>query len=165
MQKNSVKKEPLNRSILQDHSATCLCAVAAAYQKYIPIPLLRQITANESGAAAIETIASLAGKSGFTVELARMNAQHLREAHFPAIAQVMSGNSIHYVVLYGLRWKKVSVLNPPEKAIRREWIVHFERRWTGMLLQLRPTPESIKHSRLAAFQLHLKKLLHRLKWN
>lgn len=148
----------------QDYGIACLCTVAATYHKYIAIPLLRQLQVTASNGTNLDDIARTAGKSGFKTDIRHLNARHLRHLHFPAIAQVMSGAAIHYVVLHGIRWKKVSLMEPPEKVIRRENIAHFERRWTGVILQLRPIPENNKRWGLFAIQTYLKAFWFRLRF-
>ena len=165
MQKTIVRNNDAPEVYKQNHSIACLCAVVAVYHKYIAIPLLRQMQVMANHGTNMDDIAQIARKSGFTTEISRMNARHLRHAHFPAIAQVMSGPTIHYVVLHGVRWKKVALMEPPEKAIHRENIQHFERRWTGMILQLRPIPESNKRWGLFAIQHYLKAFWFRLRFH
>lgn len=164
MQNKIVINNEVSQLHPQDYSMACLCAVAATYHKYIAIPLLRQLQVTASHGTDMDNLARIAGKSGFKTDIQRMNARHLRYAHFPAIAQVMCGATIRYVVLYGIRWKKVSLMEPPEKAIRRESVAHFERRWTGMILQLRPIPENNKRWGLFAIQTYLKAFWFRLRF-
>ncbi|WP_348771370.1 NHLP family bacteriocin export ABC transporter peptidase/permease/ATPase subunit [Azospirillum sp. SYSU D00513] len=117
--------------------AAALAMVMAHHGLWIPLPELRETCGVSRDGSRASNIVRAARRHGFTAKGFRCEPQHLGDFPMPAIAFV---NMNHYVVLEGVRGRKVH-LNDPAAGRRVLTQAEFDAIFSGVLLTFEPNAE------------------------
>ncbi len=151
MAKNLVKQQDLT-----DCGAACLASVAAKYKLNIPIAKIRQFAGTDHMGTNMLGLVEAATKLGFEAKGVKCILSGLNKIPLPAVAHLsVNANLHHYVVLYKISKKHVTLMDPADGKMHVKTISAFEKEWTGVLLLLLPTEnfrkENIKVSHAVKF--------------
>lgn len=139
----------------KDCGAACLASVAAHYKLKMPIARIRQYAGTDKKGTNVLGLLEAAQKMGFQAKGVRGVAESLDKIPKPAIAHVelkkVNGVDItsygegavfhHYVVIYKVTDKYVTVMDPGDGKIHKKAKKEFMDEWTGVLVLLLPTEQ------------------------
>ncbi len=128
-----------------DCGAACLGSVLASYGIKRSLSRLREETQGREGAT-LEELAVAAERVGFKSTLSSRSLAELGSVTLPAIAY-WNGN--HYTVLYAVGPETVH-LGDPAAGLRTLPREEFLRGWSGILIELEPTPALRRRESLEA---------------
>ncbi len=116
--------------------AACLAMICAYYQKWIPLEQVRaDCGVSRDGSSALNVVKA-ARSYGLEAKGYRYEPETLREQGvFPCIAHVGFN---HFIVVRGFKGNKAYV-NDPARGERTMSFDEFDREFTGVILQFRPT--------------------------
>lgn len=142
------------RTLIKQHDVTdcgaaCLASVAAHYKLRLPIARIRQYAGTDQKGTNMLGLIEAAQKLGFQGKGVKGTVENLPKIPLPAIAHVIvkktsqpAGSSLHhYVVLYKVRDKKVTYMDPGDGKLHTKSIDAFKQLWTGVLMILLPSEE------------------------
>lgn len=125
-----------------DCAAACLASVAAYHGYRLPIARIRQLASTERTGTSVLGVVEAATRMGFAAKGVRGGPDSLAAIPVPAIAHVVLGNGLHhFVVLYGVGKRRITVMDPATGRLCRLSHAEFRAQWTGVLVLLVPAPE------------------------
>ncbi len=124
---------------IRDCGAACLASISAYYKLKIPIARIRQYASTDKRGTNVLGMIKGAEKLGFDAKGVRGGMDALPDLPLPAIAHVIVKEQLqHYVVIYKVNHKKVTVMDPGDGRMHRYSLEDFEKIWTGVLVLLQP---------------------------
>lgn len=124
---------------MRDCGAACLASVAAYYQLKIPIARIRQLSHTDTRGTNVLGLIQGLNALGFYAKGVKGGMDALTAIPLPAIAHVeVKGNLQHYVVIYKVDRKYVTVMDPDLGRIEKYKVSDFEKIWSGALVLLEP---------------------------
>ena len=115
----------------------CLAMVATHHGLKTDLPTLRKRFSLSLKGATIMDLTRMAGQLQLTPRALRAELEHLPQLQLPC---VLHWDLNHFVVLVALRGSK-AVLHDPARGIRRLSLPELSKHFTGVVLELTPTPE------------------------
>ena len=115
----------------------CLAMVATHHGLKTDLPTLRKRFSLSLKGATMMDLTRMAGQLQLTPRALRAELEHLPQLQLPC---VLHWDLNHFVVLVALRGGK-AVLHDPARGIRRLSLPELSKHFTGVVLELTPTPE------------------------
>ena len=115
----------------------CLAMVATHHGLKTDLPTLRKRFSLSLKGATMMDLTRMAGQLQLTPRALRAELEHLPQLQLPC---VLHWDLNHFVVLVALRGGK-AVLHDPARGIRRLPLAELSNHFTGVVLELTPTPE------------------------
>ena len=139
-----------------DCGAACLASVATHYGLRVPISRIRQYAGTDRSGTNVHGMIEAAGRLGLTAKGVRAPIDALSRVPLPAIAHLLlPGGLPHYVVVYGSRRGRISVMDPRDGSVSKVRQEAFRDLWSGVLILLAPhedfEPGTATRSRAARF--------------
>lgn len=129
---------------MMECGSTCLAIVFKSYGYRDVRQFLSQQMQVSTDGTDLLAVAELAEKYGFDANGYQLEIDELEQLHFPCIAHV-DGN--HFVVLYKMDRSFVYV-SDPAVGLYSMSLDDFYDRWTGVVLELKPTKDIFKNDEL-----------------
>ena len=123
---------------ITDCGAACLATVAMTHKLKIPITTIRQFAGTDRRGTNVLGMIEAAQHLGFEAKGVKGNLEALIEVPLPAIAHVIIGDLLHYVVIHKITEKKITVADPA-KGIVSYTPEEFQKIWSGVLILLTPS--------------------------
>ncbi len=124
---------------IRDCGAACLASISAYYKLKIPIARIRQYAGTDKRGTNVLGMIKGAERLGFDAKGVRGGLDALPDLPLPAIAHVIVREQLqHYVVIYKVTQKKVTVMDPGDGRMHTYSLEEFEKLWTGVLVLLQP---------------------------
>ena len=122
-----------------DCAAACLAMICLYYKKETSIAGLRDMMGTDLKGTNLSGLAKGAEKLGFQTEAVRVDRKGFAsDFTLPAIANVYTSEGLsHFVVIFKKSCKSV-VIGDPAKELKKISIDRFYRKFTGVLLLLKP---------------------------
>ncbi|MDQ6828836.1 MAG: peptidase domain-containing ABC transporter [Gemmatimonadota bacterium] len=125
-----------------DCGAACLASVARHYGLALPIARVRELACTDQRGTNVLGMIAGAERMGLSAKGVRGGASALASIPAPAILHLsLAGGRHHYVVLYGVTSKRVTVMDPADGRVHRIPRDMFAERWTGVAILLAPSAE------------------------
>ncbi len=115
----------------------CLAMVATHHGLKTDLPTLRKRFSLSLKGATMMDLTRIAGQLQLSSRALRAELDHLPQLHLPC---VLHWDLNHFVVLVALRGGK-AVLHDPARGVRRLSMAEVSKHFTGVVLELTPTPE------------------------
>jgi ATP-binding cassette subfamily B protein len=137
-----------------DCGAACLASVAAHYKLQIPIARIRQYANTDKKGTNVLGMIEAAERLGFQAKGVKGVVESLSKIPKPAIAHVAKKEGLlHYVVIYGVTDKHVTVMDPGIGKTEKLKLSDFLKEWTGVLMLLLPTEQfEVGNQKISTFQ-------------
>jgi len=124
---------------ITDCGAACLASVAEHYRLKIPVSRIRQIAGTDKRGTNVLGLVQAAEQLGFQAKGAKGDVENLSKIPLPAIAHVvLKDNLEHYVVIYSVKKRELTYMDPADGQMHRETIESFKEKWSGALVLLLP---------------------------
>jgi ABC-type bacteriocin/lantibiotic exporter with double-glycine peptidase domain len=134
--------------VLQHDATDCgpaaLATVAAFHKKRCSLAAIREAAHTDRQGTSIAGIIAAAERVGFDARGVRASFEALPQAALPAIAHWREGARNHFVVLFKVRGRRITI-GDPAQGLRRLDVVAFRECWTGVLVLLSPAPRLKEH--------------------
>jgi|LGVF01.1.fsa_nt_gb ATP-binding cassette subfamily B protein len=125
---------------LTDCGAACLASVAKYYGYRLPLSRIRQYASTDKKGTNVLGMVEAAEKLGFSAKGVKGTFESLFKIPKPAIAHVIVKEVLHhYVVIYGITKKHVTLMDPHDGEIHKIPHDKFKKEWTGVLVLLMPS--------------------------
>lgn len=145
--KNVGKKITIKQRDITDCGAACLASVAAYYDLKVPVSRIRQFAGTDKNGTNILGLIEAAEKLGFQVKGAKGKLASLSNIPLPCIAHIILHNGLnHYVVIYKVSKRNISVMDPGSGQIQKKSIEEFISEWSEVLVLLIPGEKFIKEN-------------------
>jgi len=139
------RKEAVKQRDLTDCAAACLASVAAHYRLQLPVSRIRQYAGTDKSGTNVLGLLEAAKKLGFEAKGAKGQLDSLYKIPLPAIAHVVVKNQLqHFVVIYEISKKRVTIMDPADGAIHKKAISEFQQQWSGVIVLLLPDTSFVK---------------------
>jgi ATP-binding cassette, subfamily C, bacteriocin exporter len=133
-------KTKIKQHDITDCGAACLASVAAHFKLQIPITRIRQYANTDKKGTNVLGMIEAAEMLGFQAKGVKGVPESLAKIPKPTIAHVIKNEKLHhYVVIYAVTDKYVTVMDPGPGKIEKIKIEDFLKEWTGVLILLLPT--------------------------
>ncbi len=142
-----------------DCGAACLATVALRFGRRFSLAQIRECACTDGGGTNILGMLGAARRLGFEARGVKAGPEALGSLPLPAIAHVVSGALLHFVVVHRLTPTHVVIADPARGLVRMSRD-EFRSIWTGVLVLLAPDPGASRDE-LAPFP-PLRKRLFRL---
>ena len=140
---------------ITDCGSACLASVSASYGLQMPIARIRQYASTDKRGTNALGMVEAATKLGFTCKAVRGAPQSLSKIPLPSIAHVIREQLQHFVVIYKVKPKVVTFMDPEDGRFHTMPTEAFVQQWSGVLLLLVPDEsfrrENLKESSLRQF--------------
>jgi ATP-binding cassette subfamily B protein len=124
---------------ITDCGAACLSSVAGHYKLKLPVSRIRQIAGTDKRGTNALGMVKAGEQLGFNSKGVKGTVESLPKIPLPAIAHVVLKNGLHhYVVIYSVRKKKLTYMDPADGQMHQETIEAFQKIWSGVLILLVP---------------------------
>jgi len=125
---------------ITDCGAACLASIATYYNSSIPVSRIRQYSGTDKQGTNVLGLIEAAERLGFQAKGAKGPLESLSKIPLPAIAHVSFTNGLqHYVVIYKVTKKYVTIMDPADGKIYNKKIEEFSVEWTGVVVLLLPS--------------------------
>lgn len=121
---------------IKDCGAACLASIGSHYKVNLPIAKIRQYAQTDNRGTNVLGIIQGAEKMGFTAKGVRGGIDALANIPLPAIAHVVVGEQQlhHYVVIYKVTKKEITVMDPAYGRMEKYSYEDFQKIWSGVLI-------------------------------
>lgn len=154
------KKICIKQHDITDCGAACLASVSASYGLHIPIARIRQYASTDKRGTNALGMVEAATKLGFTCKAVRGAPESLSKIPLPGIAHVIREQLQHFVVVYKVKPKDITFMDPEDGRFHTMSTEAFLKIWSGVLILLVPDEsfrrENLKESSLQQFMQLLK---------
>lgn len=154
------KKFCIKQHDITDCGAACLASVSASYGLHIPIARIRQYASTDKRGTNALGMVEAATKLGFTCKAVRGAPESLGKIPLPGIAHVIREQLQHFVVIYKVKPKILTFMDPEDGRFHTMPTEAFLKIWSGVLILLVPDEsfrrENLKESSLRQFMQLLK---------
>ncbi len=124
----------------KDCGVACLATISKTYGQKLQLSKIRDIAGTDSYGNNVYGLVKAAESLGFSAKAIKGTRENLlTEFPLPAIANVLTEDSLqHYVVIHKIDKKKV-IIADPAKGLRKLSFDEFAGMWTGYLIVLKPS--------------------------
>lgn len=140
---------------ITDCGAACLASVAASYGLHLPIARIRQYASTDKCGTNALGMVEAAVKLGFTCKAVRGGPDSLDKIPLPGIAHIVRNQLQHFVVVYKVKPKAITFMDPEDGRFHTLSKENFQEVWSGVLILLVPDEgfrrENLKASSLQQF--------------
>lgn len=140
---------PVRQRDLTDCGAACLASVLGYFGNLQPVSRIRQIAGTDQRGTNIVGMIQAASHFGLEAKGAKCAVENLPLVPVPAILHWKLPNGLHhFVVLDKVRKRSVRFMDPGDG--RMHWMTTglFQKKWTGILILLSPSPGFQAENRL-----------------
>jgi ATP-binding cassette subfamily B protein len=130
----------IHQNAANDCGPACLAMVAAFHGRQHSIAAIGELAGTDRQGTSLAGLVQAGKAIGFEARGVRATADALDRVDLPAIAHWSEGGRHHFVVVYRLRGKSVTV-GDPANGIRNLSRREFLDSWTGILVLLHPTAD------------------------
>jgi ABC-type bacteriocin transporter len=124
---------------ITDCGSACLASIAEHHGYRMPISRIRQYASTDRKGTNVLGMVEAAVRLGFTAKGVKGPFESLYNIPLPAVAHVVvKGGLHHYVVVYAIDKKHVTVMDPGDGRVHRLSHDAFREQWTGVLVLLVP---------------------------
>ncbi len=125
---------------ISDCGAACLVSVAAYYDLYIPVSLIRQYADTDKQGTTLSGLITAAGKLDFIARGAKAANSDLNGIPVPSVFHLVIENRLqHFVVVYEIGKNCVRVMDPACGKLIKFSSGEFKKCWTGVVMLLMPS--------------------------
>ncbi len=136
MHKNDVK---IKQYDITDCGAACMASICAYYGLKFPVSRIRQYAFTDKKGTNILGLIEAATRLGLSAKGVRAKPEALKLIPKPAIAHiVVKGVLQHFVVIYKVTDKYITVMDPGDGEIHKRSCEEFLKEWTGVLVLMEP---------------------------
>ena len=137
--------------------AACLAMILAYYNKWIPLEQVRADCGVSRNGSNAKNILIAARNYGLEAQGFRLETEDFKEdGEFPCI---IHWNFNHFVVLDGFK-KNKAIINDPAKGVVEISMEDFDRSFTGICIQMKPSETFVPDGRQKSLGDFIKKRLH-----
>lgn len=141
------KNTKIQQHDITDCGAACLASISAHYGLLYPIARIRQYAYTDKKGTNVLGLVEAAEKLNFTAKgvKATLNAIKKRMIPLPAIAHINIKEKgwFHYVVIYKITDKHITVMDPAYGEFQSWTYEEFEEKWTGVIVIIEPKTEFV----------------------
>ncbi|HET8656511.1 MAG TPA: ABC transporter transmembrane domain-containing protein, partial [Longimicrobiaceae bacterium] len=123
-----------------DCGAACLRSVTSHYGLRLPISRIRQLASTDQQGTNLLGMIQAAERIGLTAKGVKGPPECLAKIPLPAIAHLVEGTLHHFVVIYRVTPRRITVMDPTDGRVHRRGHEEFGAAWSGVLLLLAPAP-------------------------
>lgn len=135
-----------------DCGAACLASIAQWYGLCLSIARVRQYAHTDAHGTTALGLTRAAGRLGFSAKGVRCAREGLAALPLPAIAHVVRRRRQHWLVVYGVNAKRVTIMDPTAGRPEHTERARFESEWTGVMVLLAPAGRVEGEQRLSVAQ-------------
>jgi ABC-type bacteriocin/lantibiotic exporter with double-glycine peptidase domain len=133
------KRVRIKQQDITDCGAACLASVAAYYRLIMPVARIRQLASTDQKGTNVLGLIEAAHKMGLQAKGVKGTLESLIKIPKPTIAHVVvKGTLHHYVVLYEVTKKSITLMDPSDGRLHKQTYDQFKQVWTGVLVLLLP---------------------------
>src|SRR5882762_8639764 len=133
------KRIVVSQRDITDCGAACLVSIASYYHLRIPVTRVRQYAGTNKQGTTISGLIDAAEKLNFQTKVGKGTVDSLSKIPLPAIAHIKLASGLHhYVVVYKIEKKLVTIMDPAQGRLYKEKIGDFLKKWTGIIVILLP---------------------------
>ena len=135
-----MKRARIKQHDSSDCGAACLASICSYYGLRLPLTEIRHLAGTSKDGTSLLGLLEAAKKLGFEAKGVRGSDKSLYKIPKPAIAHItLEGNLHHYVVIYGVDRRNITIMDPSSgRLIRMGWS-EFLSLWHGILILLFPS--------------------------
>jgi len=123
-----------------DCGPACIVSIAGFYRLQVSVSAIRQYASTDKHGTTVLGLMEAAEKLNFQVKAGKGDSSILEKIPLPAIAHVKLENGLnHYVVIYKVTKKRVTIMDPAIGRIYREDKEDFFKKWTSIVIVLLPS--------------------------
>lgn len=130
---------------ISDCGAACLSSISAYYKLELPVSRIRQMACTDQRGTNVLGMVEAAEKLGFAAKAVKAldtegqpNLDSLSKVPKPTIAHIVKKDLRHFVVVYAVSPKKITVMDPATGEMENYSPEEFSQLWTGILILLVP---------------------------
>jgi ATP-binding cassette, subfamily C, bacteriocin exporter len=128
-----------------DCGAACLASIARYYKLQFPVSRIRQYAGTDKRGTNVVGLIEAAEQLGFQAKGVKGSFDSLSKIPKPCIAHVVLDNKLHhYVVIYRVGKKHITILDPADGKLHRKTNNEFQKIWTNVLVLLLPAERFVK---------------------
>jgi ATP-binding cassette subfamily B protein len=125
---------------VSDCGPACLASVAAYFGLYIPVSRIRKYAGTDKQGTSLRGLIEAAEQFNFQARGAKAAGIALSGIPVPAIFHLVLENGLqHFVVVYKIRKKVVSYMDPSTGKLITRPLPVFEKSWSGVIILLIPS--------------------------
>ena len=125
-----------------DCGAACLASVAAYFGLHIPVSRIRLYAGTNKQGTNLSGLIEAAVQLHFRARAVKSNGIKPAEIPVPAVYHLIMKNGLqHFVVVYRIKNKQISYMDPAIGKIIKYPLADFEKIWSGVVLLIAPTDE------------------------
>lgn len=144
---NMKKNTKVKQHDITDCGAACLASISAHYGLFYPIARIRQYAYTDKKGTNVLGLVEAAEKLNFSAKgvKATLNALRKKMLPLPAIAHINIKDKgwFHYVVIYKVTDKHITVMDPAYGEFQSWTYEEFEEKWTGVIVIIEPKAEFV----------------------
>jgi ATP-binding cassette, subfamily C, bacteriocin exporter len=133
-----MRRPMIHQQDATDCGPAALAMVAAYHKKRVSIARLRESAGTDRYGTNLAGLKTAAEHVGFRTRAVRASREVLEQIPLPAVAHWREGNRSHFVVVYGVSSKRITI-GDPASGLRKLTREEFHRNWSGVLLLMTPT--------------------------
>ncbi|WP_029902843.1 peptidase domain-containing ABC transporter [Prevotella sp. 10(H)] len=141
------KNTKIKQHDITDCGAACLASISAHYGLFFPIARIRQYASTDRKGTNALGLAEAAEKLNFSAKgvKASITAVKQKLIPLPAIAHlhIKDKGWYHYVVIYKITDKTITVMDPADGEFHALSYEKFEESWTGVIIILEPKAQFV----------------------
>ena len=139
----------LEQHDLKDCGAACLAMICGNYGHKAPMQKFRTLTKTDNNGTTVYNLCCAANELGLKTETLTGTSEELltlvrdKAIKVPFIAHVMKDNALHFVVVYKMTNKSVTLADPGE-GLHKCSLEDFSSSWTGIIITFEKTESFAK---------------------
>jgi len=125
---------------ITDCGAACLASVAAYHKLKLPVSRIRQLASTDKRGTNILGMIEAAQKMGMNAKGVKGPFESLYKIPKPAVLHLVVREVLHhFVVLYAISKKYISVMDPADGKLHKIQHDEFQKAWTGVMILMMPS--------------------------
>jgi len=141
---------------MMDCGAACISSIGNFYKIFVPITKIRQWSETDKNGTNIIGLIDALDKMGLHAKGVKASIQAIDKIPLPSIAHMVYENQLqHFVVIYKVKKKSLTIMDPSLGHLIQISIQEFEMNWSSALVLMAPknsfSPANFKKSNLNRF--------------
>jgi len=141
---------------IMDCGAACISSIGNYHKIYVPISKIRQWSETDKNGVNVLGLIDALDKMGFHAKGVKANIKSIDKIPLPSVAHLVYENRLqHFVVIYKVKKKSITIMDPSFGYLLQLSIEEFEANWSSALILIAPknnfTPENFKKSNINRF--------------
>jgi ATP-binding cassette subfamily B protein len=138
---------------IMDCGAACISSIGNYHKIYVPISKIRQWSETDKNGVNVLGLIDALDKMGFHAKGVKANIKSIDKIPLPSVAHLVYENRLqHFVVIYKVKKKSITIMDPSFGYLLQLSIEEFEANWSSALILIAPknnfTPENFKKSNI-----------------